>query len=182
LSILATSMIGLSSQARGATWISAWRFCRPVVAGSVLGLTSLGLWIWIRRQSLKGFVRFRIRTLLAVTAGFACVAWIIAWLVRNDSEWQQIVMALLWAIGSLIGMYACRRPARSTLIGSILGGWTVVVIWAWTLPIGPKAHLGFSIAILQLWLAVSAGASSILAVVVGVLREGITISREKDKE
>jgi hypothetical protein len=132
---------------------------------------------------VKRIFRFRIRTLLAVTAGIACVLWLIAWTARNEFGWNPGAIAL-WAIGTFAGMYACRQPTRSTLLGSLLGGWFVVVAFSawWVLDRGGPIHHGLYIGLIKIFLACSTLGSSILAVVVGVLREGITISRKKDKE
>jgi hypothetical protein len=151
-------------------------------------MASLGAWVVAWRQNLETIFRFRIRTLLAVAAGIACVLWLIAWLARIENpNWHPGAIAL-WAIGSFTGMYACRQPSRSTLLGSLLGGWiAVVAIWAWWALVlistgRPRFHLGFAIGLLILRLAFSAAGSSVLAVVVGVLREGITTSRKNDNE
>lgn len=64
----------------------------------------------------------------------------------------------------------------SVFAGAGYNGWWVLA------SISPRFHLGFAIGAIIIWLAFSTAGSSVLAVTVGVLREGITISREKDKE
>lgn len=124
--------------------------------------------------------QFRLRTLLAVTAGLAFGFSLFSLLLRNNADRWLLVLLPLWAIGSLIGMAISSRDRGRTLLGSLIGGCipVVVVVGAFVWTNKQDMEIGFTTAlgIFGVWIGISAGASSVLAVIVGVLREGISVS------
>ncbi len=118
--------------------------------------------------------QFGLRTLLAIIAGLALVFWLLGILIRN-SAWSLVVMVMFWAIGSFLGMWG--RQRGRTLLGSIVGGCLPVIAFL-VVYVCVQRNVPFSSMPLFFvgWIGIGIGASSILALVVGILREGITIS------
>lgn len=120
--------------------------------------------------------QFGLRTLLAVMPAISFIFWLFSWLLRNDSDWWLLALVAAWAIGSMFGMLTCaHRPGR-TLMASLCGGCSAVVpclvIFLGVSDIPSSAVPG----IFAVWIGIAAGASSVLAAIVGIGREGITAS------
>ncbi len=133
------------------------------------------------RTSLLGY--YSLRTLLAVTAGIAFVAFIARWMLTFDESrlYPMLRLALFllpWAIGSFLGIAIAARYQRSSLLGAICGG----ILGAWLCPGLPFVysyanglHGVRSLSLVGEQLAFAACGSGLLAGIVGILREGITL-------
>ena len=128
--------------------------------------------------------RYSLRTLFAITAGFAFISFVAHWLIATGLAGPPLRLVLLilpWAVGSLVGMAIAIRRGISTLAGTMIGGTLGTLICPGTIFIYLYLNSMNGVRSLDTigWqMGLAACGSGLLAAVVGILREGVTILRQ----
>ena len=123
---------------------------------------------------------FSLRTLLAMMAGCSFVAFVTQWLISQSRGVMSYPMVTSWALGSFAGLYLAARSNRSTLLGAICGGMLGNLVFPGTIIIFLYVN-GMngvnSLSALWMQIAFAVCGSGLLAAIVGIIREGISLRR-----
>ncbi len=117
--------------------------------------------------------RFNLRTVFAVVAGCAFVAFAAKWLMSLDPDLHPIRLGLLivpWAVGTFVGIAIAGRRHRSTLAAAMVGGSLAATMCPGLFLVYANGLTHLS-ALGQL-LAFAACGSGLLAAVVDIVRQG----------